>query len=231
MTPWYVRAILVRPERVRTNLARVCEALALPRPTDWQLCLGVLRLWHRVVFRSETVGTHPGGVVRATRRARLLAWRALRLPWLLAERAVMPLDFTGLGSTPEGLIRHLLGAHHTANQFVYDLELLSCYGRLGELRDQVASVIDRDDDRARWLRDLTVFDGYHEDLFAAVEHAIAARPQMSEREARDPDISLRAYLAWCAAQPATPAATVIAWRAGTFRFDAVLDADRRAEAA
>jgi hypothetical protein len=231
MTPWYVRAILVRPERVRIHLSGVCDALALPRPTDWQLCLGVLRLWHRVIFRSETVGTHPGGRVRATWRARLLAWRALRLPWLLAERAVVPLDFTGLGSTPEGLMRHLLGAHHDGNQFVYDLELLACYGRLDELRDRVTSVIERDDDRSRWLRDLTVFEGYHESLLAAVERALAAGPQMSERDAGDPDISLRAYLAWCARQPATPAETAAAWRAGTFRFDAPLDVHARAEAA
>jgi hypothetical protein len=32
------------------------------------------------------------------------------------------------------VIRHLLGAHHDANQFVYDLELLAHHGRLDELR-------------------------------------------------------------------------------------------------
>jgi len=230
MTPWYVRLILVRPERVRANLARVAEATALPRPTDWQLCLGVLRLWHRVMFRSETVGCDPGGHVRATRRARLLEWRALRLPFLLAEGAVVPLDFTGLGSTPERLIRHLLGAHHEGNQFVYDLELLACYGRLDELRAAASRVIDTDDDRARWLRDLTVFEGYHESLIAAVDHAIASGTAMTAADARDPDISLGAYLTWCARQPTTPAATLRAWRDGTFRFAAPLD-NVRAEAA
>ena len=49
-------------------------------PTPWQLCLGALRLWHRALFRPETVGTAPDGVVRPTWRARLLANRALRLP-------------------------------------------------------------------------------------------------------------------------------------------------------
>jgi len=229
-TPWYVRLVLVRPVRVRANRQRVCEAIGVPPPTDWQLCQGVLRLWHRVLFRSETVGTS-SGVVRATPRARLLAWRALRLPFLLGERAVVPLDFTGLGSSSERLIRHLLGAHHDANQFIYDLELLASYGRLGELRDEVVAVIQRDDARSRWLRDLTVFAGYHEHLLAAVDRAIAAGPAMTDHEARDPDISLRAYLRWCASQPTTPAETLRAWRAGELRFDSPLDAAQLAEAA
>jgi hypothetical protein len=221
-TPWYVRAILVRPERVRANLRRACAALGTPAPTDWQLCLGVLRLWHRVVFRSETVGTCAAGAVRPTLRARLLAWRGLRLPALLAERAVAPLDFTGLASSPARLIRHLLGAHHDENQFVYDLELLAAYGELGELHRAVTEVVERDDARSRWLRDLAVFDGYHEQLLAAAERALAAGPAMTAGEAGDPDISLRAYLRWCAQQPPTPAATIAAWRAGEFRFDAPL---------
>jgi len=224
MTPWYVRAILVRPAVVRANLERACSSLGTAAPTYWQLCLGVLRLWHRVLFLSETVGTCAAGNVRSTLRARMFAWRALRLPALLAERAVAPLDFTGLASSPARLIRHLLGAHHDANQFVYDLELLEAYGELGELQRTVSEVIDRDDARSRWLRDLAVFDGYHEQLLAAAERALADGPAMSAREAGDPDISLRAYLRWCAEQPATPSATLAAWRIGAFRFDAPLGA-------
>jgi len=93
-------------------------------PTEWQLCLGVLRLWHRVVFRSGTVGTSSSGAVRATWRARILAWRALRLPFLLGERRRDAARLTGLASPPEQIMRHLIGAHHDHNQFVYDLELL-----------------------------------------------------------------------------------------------------------
>lgn len=229
MTPWYVSLILVRPARIEQNLARICQTLGLARPTEWQLCLGVLRLWHRVLFRSNTVGTS-GGRIRPNLRARLLALRAIRLPFLLAERAVVPLDFTGLASSPAGVIRHLLGAHHDGNQFVYDLELLAGYDLLDELRTRTLAVTDRDDERARWLRDLAVFDGYHESLLAAVEHALAHGPAMTADEARDPDISLRAYLAWCARQPETPHETLAAWRAGTFRFDAPL-ADPVTEAA
>jgi len=221
-SPWYVRSILIRPATIRAHLARVCATFALPRPNDWQLCLGVLRLWHRVLFRTETVGTSRGGAVRPTWRARLLAWRAIRLPFLLAEGAVVPLDFTGLGSPPERLIRHLLGAHHDANQFVYDLEVLAGHGELEQLRSAAIAVVERDDPRSRWLRDLAVFDGYHEALVAAVDHAIVAGPAMTDDEARDPDVSLRAYIQWCAEQPPTPSATLAAWRAGAFRFDSSL---------
>lgn len=220
---WYVRAILVRPARIRANLARVCDTYGLAPPNEWQLCLGVLRLWHRVVFRSGTVGTSHAGTVRRTWRARALAWRALRLPFLLGEGAVVPLDFTGLGSSPERLIRHLLGAHHDDNQFVYDLEVLGGYGRLDQLHAAVSQLIERDDQRSRWLRDLAVFDGYHESLRTAVERALSEGPAMSTAEAVDPDISLRAYLTWCAQQPTTPRATVAAWREGAFRFDSPLE--------
>ena len=102
----------------------------------------------------------------------------------------------------------------------YDLELLGFYGKLDELRANVRALIEQDDARARWLRDLTVFDGYHESLLEAVERALATGATMSNEEARDPDISLRAYLQWCSAQPATPQETFRAWRQGTFRFDA-----------
>ncbi|HSN28439.1 MAG TPA: hypothetical protein VLT45_19270 [Kofleriaceae bacterium] len=223
--PWYVRVLLGDPERILVHLDRMREhGVVDVAPNAWQLCLGVLRLWHRNIFRTETVGTSPGGTVRSTWRARLLANRALRLPFLLAERAVAPLDFTGLRNPPERLIRHLLGAHHDANQFVYDLEILAGHGRLEQLRDAVAEVIEHDTARSRWLRDLTVFEGYHESLAVAVDRAIASGPAMSEREAIDPDLSFRAYLTWCARQPATPAETLSAWRAGRFAFDSGLEA-------
>ena len=222
--PWYVRLLLGDPERILVHLERMrTHGIVEVTPNPWQLCLGVLRLWHRNLFHSDTVGTSRGGAVRSTWRARLLANRAVRLPFLLAWRAVAPLDFTGLRNPPERLIRHLLGAHHDGNQFVYDLEILAGHGRLEQLRDEVTAVIARDDARSRWLRDLAVFEGYHESLATAVERAIASGPAMTEAEASDPDLSFRGYLAWCARQPATPSATLAAWRAGDFAFDSGLE--------
>ena len=217
---WYERLLLTDPERVMAHLARMRAAGVVDAsPNAWQLSLGVLRLWHRILFRSESVGTS-SAPVRASWRARVLHYRAARLPCLLASRAVIPFDFTGLRSPPARLIDHLLGAHHDGNQFVFDLELLAGHGALAELGDRVAAIVDGTDPRAAWLRDLVVFTGYHESLAAAVAHARAAGPGMTEAETIDPDLTLRGLVAWCARQPATPDATLAAWRDGRFWIDA-----------
>jgi len=218
--PWYVRLILVRPRAVLANLERVRAAgVLVDVPTPWQVSLAVLRMWHRLAFRRETVGTSPGGRIRATWRARLLAPRVLRLPVLLAEGAVVPGDFTGLASPPERLIRHLLGAHHDRHQFAFDLEILAAHGRLDELVAAARAVVTGDDPRAAFLRDLTVFDGYHEELLAAAHAAASGAPILTPAEAADPDTSFVACMRWCARAPATPAETLAAWRAGRFRID------------
>jgi hypothetical protein len=217
--PWLAKLLLVRPARVLANLERVRAAGVLDEvPNAWQLSLAVLRMWHRLIYRPETVGTS-GGRVRPTWRARLLHPRALRLPFLLGEGAVVPLDFTGLASDPERLVTHLLGAHHDRHQFVFDLEILAAYRALPVVHRAVAAVVDGTDPRASWLRDLTVFEGYHEHLLAAVEHALAHGPALAADEAADPDLSFSACMRWCARQPPTPAATFAAWRAGRFRLD------------
>jgi hypothetical protein len=218
--PWYERLLLVDPDRVMTHLARMRAAGVVDEsPNAWQLSLGVLRMWHRVVWRSETVGTS-SAPVRASWRARLLHHRAARLPCLLAANAVIPFDFTGLRSPPATLIDHLIGAHHDGNQFVFDLELLAGHGVLDELTRRVTAIVDGSDPRAEWLRDLAVFVGYHESLAAAAAAARASGPRMTATEAFDPDITLRGLVAWCARQPATPAATVAAWSDGRFWLDA-----------
>lgn len=207
--------LLLRPRAIAANLERARKAgLVDQPPSHWQIVLGVARMWHRLVFRSETIGQSRADPVRSTVRARLLAPRVVRFPFLLAERAVAPLDFSGLASSPERIIRHLLAAHHDGQQMVYDLELLSPHpGALETLRDEIRSVVEGSSPRARWLRDLTVFEGYHERLLAAVEDAVAHGLRLGEPEARDPDISLSGYLRWCARQPRTPAETWAALRA------------------
>ena len=218
--PWYVRLLLTDPDRVIANLERMkASGVVDASPNAWQLSLAVLRLWHRVLFRTETVGTS-SDPPRSNWRARLLDNRAVRLPALLASRAVVPFDFTGLRSAPERLVDHLLGAHHDNNQFVFDLELLLGYGALDELQRRVAAVLDGSDPRAAWLRDLTVYVGYHERLDAAVAAARTSGPAMTDAEADDPDKTLRGLIRWCARQPTTPAATLAAWSAGRFRIAA-----------
>jgi hypothetical protein len=215
--PWFAALLLVRPRDIDRALRRLEERRALARvPNAWQVALGVARMWHRVLFRSHTIGTS-GRPVRPTWRARMLSARPLRFPFLVAERAIAPLDFSGLLSSRERVIRHLLAAHHDKNQFAYDLEMLAHDpGALEELLSRARAVVEGSDPRAEWLRDLTVHVGYHEDLLAAAERAVAGDLGLSEGEARDPDISFAAYLAWCARQPPTFDETVAALRAGRY---------------
>lgn len=233
---WLSRVVLLRPERVAEGLERVARAGLVERtPNTWQITLGVLRMWHRVLFRPESIGTSREGPRPATRRARWLERRALRFPFLLAARAVAPLDFSGLCSSRERIVSHLLGAHHDAHQFGYDLELLAAHpGALPELLRRASAVVSGADPRAAWLRDLVVYPGYHEHLLAAVQAALQGDPLFDAHELDDPDVSFRAYLRWCAAQPATPEATLAAWRRGALDLRSTTRApgpDVRAEAA
>jgi len=218
--PWWAYALLLDPDRAQERLDRIRESgLVRATPNLWQVALGVLRMVHRLLFRSETVGTCTDAAVRATWRARALKWRALRLPFLMAEKAIAPLDLSGLLSSRERILRHLLGAHHDRLQFAYDLQMLSIDpGALDELVAKSRAVVSGADPRAAWLRDLTVFEGYHEGLLAAAEEARAGGLGLPEPDASSPDISFLAYLDWCSAQPATPRATWDALRSGAFRL-------------
>lgn len=72
------------------------------------------------------------------------------------------------------------------------------------------------DPQAAWLKDLVVFEGYHERLLAAAEAMLSGADELELADATNPDVSFRAYLRWCAAQPATPQETWKAWRSGRF---------------
>jgi hypothetical protein len=217
--PVFAKPVLVDPAGIARGLERVRRAgLVDPVPNEWQIVLGVLRMWHRLVFRTGSVGTGGGAKVRSTWRARALRRRAVRVPFLLAERVIAPLDFSGLLSSRERIIRHLLGAHHDGDEFVYDFELLRLYpGALEELLVRAREVAETDTPRARWLKDLCVFDGYHGRLTEALEATLAdvsAGPRPT-----DPDASFFGYLAWCAKQPATFEETLAHARAGRFHLD------------
>lgn len=216
------RLVLLDPGRVAERLEEIrASGLFDEVPNVWQITLGVVRMWHRVVLRSETIGMSRGAPVRDGWRARAMSLRVLRFPFLLRERAVAPLDFSGLLSSRARVTSHLLGAHHDGGQFSYDLEMLSLSpGALVEVESRAARVVAGHDPRAAWLRDLVVFDGYHENLLRAARRALDGDFDLTPEESADPDISFRAYLRWCARQPATPAATLAALRDGTLSFTA-----------
>ena len=192
--PWHAWLVLWRPRRVLEKL-RAVERAGIVRhvPNLWQIEIGVLRMWYRILFRSEEIGTSATQPVRVSRRARWLAWRALRLPCLLWEGSVRPWDLSGLLSTPDSLTTHLLGTHHDGAAFVYDMQILALEpGRIERLRDEARAVIARDDRRSRWLRDLCVYEGYHEDLLAMVERALERGFELAPEDADDPKISFHA---------------------------------------
>jgi hypothetical protein len=213
MQPVIEKMLLAKPERVRENLRRMESAEVVPRvPNAWQICQGVVRMWHRVVFRPETIGMSKAFEPRPTRRARLLENRPLRFPFLLRERAIAPLDFSGLASSPERIISHLLGAHHDGHQFVYDLQLLEVHeGAIDEVERRALAVVRGEDPRSEYLRDLVVYEHYHENLLEAVRAFKRGELRLSPDDEMSPDISFTAYLDWCAAQPETPAETFRAW--------------------
>ena len=211
---WHARLLLLAPDRVARTLAAVAARHPVC-PNLWQVELGVLRMWWRVLFRSETVGTCTDHAPRQNLRARLLQLRPLRGPFLLWERAIAPWDMSGMLSSRERIIRHLLGAHHDRRQCAYDFALLELHpGALAELEARCGDVVSGADPRAGWLRDLVVYEQYHANLLGMIQDWRAGRPLFTADEADDPDISFGAFLRWCAAQPATPAAWWAALRAG-----------------
>lgn len=219
--PWHARLLLVRPSRVLSTLDALGRSgLVETVPNLWQLELGVLRMLHRIVFRPGTIGTAVESRVRDDPWARLLENRLVRLPFLLREGSVAPWDLSGLASGPDRIERHLLGTHHDRSQSLYDLELLSIHpGRLERLASRARDVVEGRDPRHRHLRNLCVYEGYHERLSASVEGWLRGRP-LTAAESSDPDTCFAAHLRWCARQPATPAETWRAWREGRLDFGA-----------
>jgi len=223
--PWHAWPLFIDARLVARRLQQIHDRASV-QPNLWQLELGVLRMWHRALFRSETVGTCTDQAVRPSLRARILEPRWARFPLLMIERAVAPWDMTGLYSSQERIIRHLLGAHHDRQQCAYDFALLELHpGGLDELHTRLVAVVDGTDLRSEYLRDLCVYAGYHEELLRSLDAWRAGEPLFSEREARDPDVSFEAWLGWCATQPGTPEAWWRAVRAGEFEFYTPLEED------
>ncbi len=219
-TPWYAWLLLWRPHHIQHRLAQLRAAGLLQEDvTLWQIYLGTWYMWHRATYRPETIGL-ASSPVRGTLRARLLQYRPLRSPFLFAGRRVNPLDHTGLGASKAHLIRHVLGAHHEHTAFDYDLQLLALDpGGLEALHALAVAVCEGRHPQAAFLRDLCVFEGYHEtvrDTTAAwLARGGADRPGRAHTDA---DATLPGFLAWCARQPKTPLETLHALRGAGLDF-------------
>ncbi len=217
MAPWWY-LLLWSPRRIEARLERLhADGVIAVKPNLWQAWLGVVYMWVRVAKRPETIGLSDGAPVRDTLGARRMDQRLYRIPAVLRARAVNPGDQTGLGSSATHVIRHVLAAYHPAENLLYDLAILDTEpGALAELRARATAVVDGSDPNAEALRDLTVYEGYHEKLLA---HVVRWMDEgRSDQHQVHPDTTLPAFLAWCAAQPATPAATLRAIAAGLQSF-------------
>ena len=218
--PWYAYVILITPGRVFENLERCLHAYPVSKKiTPWQLCLAVLRMWHRLIFNPGTIGLSSQDPVRNSWRAKLFQWRPARFPFLLAYGSIKPLDYTGLRQTGENLIRHVVGTHHEGKQSVYDLQVLQAYGVIDDLYVQTQAIVEGTDKRHEWFKDLCVYESYHEKLLLRLEAWKEGDDQLSVEERANPDLTLTGALQWCSEQPPTPSLTFRAWRAGQFKIE------------
>jgi hypothetical protein len=217
MNALLVRVLLIDVDGVARGLADIDTARArgllspsvqraLPAvlPTPAQVARYVLHMWQRLAFSSDDVGTS-STPVRRNWRARLLDNRALRLPFLLKHGSVVPLDLSGLRSSSSTLRRHLLGTHHQRLQANYDLELLAARdpATLRVLREECASIVAHQHEHEELLRDLCVYERYHEDLLVLIDAALAGN-FLTEADADDVDLSFFAMLRFCVAPAHEP---------------------------
>ncbi len=216
---WLVRFVLRNPERVEWHLDRLYELGRIDvKPNLWQVSLGVGYMLHRMVFRPATIGLDVSPV-RRTWRARLWQYRPLRFPFLLWKKAIVPTDLTGLSSSNEQKHTHLVGAYHPGDNALYDLECMSWDPHsIMELRRDVVEIIAGQTSRSELLKDLTVYEGYHERLLHLIDRAIAGDFEPVPEKTNHPDTTLRGFLHWCAAQPGTPEATFGAMVGGHLHF-------------
>lgn len=208
-------ALLLAPRTIEARLgAGEAQAVIEQAPTRWQLAQGVVRMLHRMWTRPESIGLSADAPVRSGPLTRLMRFRPVRAPLLLGLGAVQPWDLTGLLADRDRLVRHLVGTHHDRRQFAYDLEILRLHpAGLEALRDEARAIVEGQHPKAALFRQTCVYEGYHERLLEAAEAALEGELRLDGDEARDPDISFGAYLAWCAAQPRTVAASLARWRA------------------
>jgi hypothetical protein len=179
-------------------------ALPVVFPSRAQLSRAVARMWRRLVVEPGAFGLS-SSPPRRSWRARLLRGRALRVPFLVWEGSVVPGDLSGLRSSRDVIVRHLVGTHHDVHrglaQARYDLEILALHpDGLPTLRRTCAAILDGTHPHAELYRDLCVYEGYHEGLLALVDDVLANGFTATD----DPDASFFALLRACSTLPDTP---------------------------
>lgn len=215
----FIKFVLRNPERVAWHLEKLhAHGRIDVRPNLWQVTMGVMYMLHRMVFRPATIGLDDSPV-RKTWRARLWQYRPLRFPFLIWQKAIDPIDLTGLSGTMARKHSHLVGAYHPGDNALYDLECMTCDPEaLKALRADVADILQNQSARAQFLKDLTVYEGYHERLLHLIDRALVGDFAPAQGQEDHPDTTLRGFLRWCAAQPETPDSTLRAFLQGEMHF-------------
>lgn len=214
------RAFLRDPDAIQANLRALHDAgLIDDIPTLFQVSMGVAHMWHRILFRPDTIGVAPDVPVRDTWRARVMERRWARFPFLVRERVIHPFELTGLATSTAALRAHVMGAFHPGEQALYDFAILAAWpGELEALRDELQSLVDGTHPRGAWLADLCVYENYHQHALALVEGALQGRFESdSDREA---DTTLRGFVRFLCTQPETATAALRALREGRLRVSA-----------
>lgn len=216
---FFYRVLLRHPERVLWHLDKLYEASRIDKkPNLWQVSMGVFYMVHRILFRSETIGVDDSPV-RSTVGARLLRYRPVRFPFLLLTGSIDPIDLTGLAGTAQRKHTHLVGAYHPGDNALYDLECIAFDKEaIRKIKDDVESILAEKTWRGRFLKDLTVYEGYHERLLGLIERALRDDYAPAADKVDHPDTTLRGFVRWCAAQPETPEKTLEVLMQGRLRF-------------
>lgn len=208
--PLIFRLFVHNPELMLKNLALLKEKGHIQEiPTLWQVIQGMAQQWSFTAANLEKLGHDQSHPVRDSAGARLLQPQLLRFIPLLIEGAINPWDRSGLALTPERKMRHILGTHHGGETVMYDMQLLDCYpGALESLRDQLNEILENDTPRSRWLRDLVVYEGYHEALKRVVDRALAGDFTVPEEAPPGDDYTVGSFVDRCLACPVTPEETL-----------------------
>jgi hypothetical protein len=223
---WLYRFVLRNPERVAWHLEQLhAQGRIDVKPNLWQVTMGVMYMLHRMVFRPATIGLDDSPI-RQTWRAQVWQYRAFRFPFLLWQKAIDPIDLTGLSGSMERKHSHLVGAYHPGDNALYDLECMTVDPEaLKKLREDVVTILQSHSARARLLQDLTVYEGYHARLLHLIDRAMVGDFAPAVGKEDHPDTTLRGFLGWCAAQPETPESTLQAFLRGELHFGPNLASD------
>lgn len=213
--PWFYYLLLHDPRQLQKNLHLLKERGHIQEiPSLWQVVLGISHMWHFTVANVDAIGTSQEAPVRDNPRARLLKNQFIRFFALMAEGSINPLDRTGLALSPKRKMRHVLGTFHATGEMaqtvIYDLQLLDCYpGALKTLGQRLEKLLKQPDARDEWIKDMAVYQGYHEDLVPVVKRCLKGDFSVNVPTQREgDDYTVTSFVERCLGFPPTPQATL-----------------------